>query len=159
MNEAFEKILNDMKNKSYERCGNDGMGGEPVVNLDDAIEIVKQAVEQQKDFDMEFAKKCVELAEKMNICDLVAENCRLSNENRFFRYLKLSDCNNGWIPCSERLPEDGTTVLIQDFEEYYEVSICETRNGVKGFSSGDWWTSANNYIAWQPLPKPFQKGE
>ena len=65
--------------------------------------------------------------------------------------------NGGWIPCSERLPEDGTTVLVQDFEEYYEVSICETRNGVKGFSSGDWWTSANNYIAWQPLPEPYKE--
>lgn len=65
--------------------------------------------------------------------------------------------NGGWIPCSERLPEDGTTVLVQDFEEYYEVSICETRNGVKGFSSGDWWTSANNYIAWQPLSEPYKE--
>ena len=67
---------------------------------------------------------------------------------------------DGWISCSDRLPEDGTTILVQDFEEYYEVCNCETRNGVKGFSSGDWWSSANNYIAWQPLPQPYQpKGE
>jgi hypothetical protein len=30
-----------LKKASYERFGNDGMGGELVVNLDDAIEIVK----------------------------------------------------------------------------------------------------------------------
>ena len=36
--EAMEKL----KKVSYERYGNDGMGGEPVVNLDDAIEIVKR---------------------------------------------------------------------------------------------------------------------
>ena len=62
--------------------------------------------------------------------------------------------NNGWIACSDRLPEDGETVLVQDFEEYYEILNCETKYGVKGFSDG-WWTSANNYLAWQPLPQPF----
>ena len=31
-----------VKKTSYERFGNDGMGGELVVNLDDAIEIVKE---------------------------------------------------------------------------------------------------------------------
>ena len=68
--------------------------------------------------------------------------------------------NNGWIPCSDQLPEDGMSVLVQDFDEYYEIGICEKRNGVIGITSGDWWTSANNYIAWQPLPQPFHpKGE
>ena len=68
--------------------------------------------------------------------------------------------NNGWIPCSERLPSEGQTVLVQDFEDYYEVCNCETKNGIKGFSSGEWWSSANNYLAWLPLPAPYQqKGE
>ena len=68
--------------------------------------------------------------------------------------------NNGWISCSEQLPEDGMSVLVQDFDEYYEIGICEKRNGVIGITSGDWWTSANNYIAWQPLPQSFHpKGE
>ena len=68
--------------------------------------------------------------------------------------------NNGWIACSERLPEDGVFVLVQDFDEYYEIGKCEKRNGVIGITSGDWWTSANNYIAWQQLPEPYQpKGE
>lgn len=72
-----------------------------------------------------------------------------------------ADYNNGWIPCSEQMPEDGTAVLVKDFQGYYEISICETRNGVKGFLNGHWWSSANNYyIAWKPLPEPYQpKGE
>ena len=36
-----DKIVDRLKEASYERFGNDGMGGELVVNLDDAIEIVK----------------------------------------------------------------------------------------------------------------------
>jgi hypothetical protein len=64
----------------------------------------------------------------------------------------------GWIPVSERLPDEWQTVLVQDFEDYYEVCNCETKQGVKGFSSGDWWASANNYIAWMPLPAPYKEG-
>lgn len=37
-----DKVLEQLKEASYERFGNDGMGGELVVNLDDAIEIVKE---------------------------------------------------------------------------------------------------------------------
>ncbi len=36
-----DKVLEQLEEASYERFGNDGMGGELVVNLDDAIEIVK----------------------------------------------------------------------------------------------------------------------
>lgn len=37
----IDKVVGKLKKVSYERFGNDGMGGELVVNLDDAIEIVK----------------------------------------------------------------------------------------------------------------------
>lgn len=36
-----DKVLEQLEEASYERFGNDGMGGEFVINLDDAIEIVK----------------------------------------------------------------------------------------------------------------------
>lgn len=36
-----DKVVEQLKNVSYERFGNAGMGGENVVNLDDTIEIVK----------------------------------------------------------------------------------------------------------------------
>nr|DAW41286.1 MAG TPA: hypothetical protein [Caudoviricetes sp.] len=36
-----DKVLEQLKEASYERFGNDGMGGELVVNLDDVIEIIK----------------------------------------------------------------------------------------------------------------------
>lgn len=36
-----DKVVMQLENVSYERYGNDGMGGERVVNMDDAIEIVK----------------------------------------------------------------------------------------------------------------------
>lgn len=36
-----DKVVEQLKDVSYERFGYTGMGGENVVNLDDAIEIVK----------------------------------------------------------------------------------------------------------------------
>lgn len=36
-----DNIVDRLENASYERFGNDGMGGELVVNLDDAIEIIR----------------------------------------------------------------------------------------------------------------------
>lgn len=37
-----DKVVPELQSKSFERYGNQGMGGELVVNLDDAIEIVKR---------------------------------------------------------------------------------------------------------------------
>lgn len=42
-----DKIVDRLKESSYERFGNDGMGGELVVNLDDAIEIIKGGGENE----------------------------------------------------------------------------------------------------------------
>ena len=39
-----DKVVMQLENVAYERYGNDAMGGERVVNLDDVIEIVKGGV-------------------------------------------------------------------------------------------------------------------
>lgn len=36
-----DKVVEQLEKVAFERYGNDGMGGERVVNLDDVIEIVK----------------------------------------------------------------------------------------------------------------------
>lgn len=41
-----DNVLERLKEASYERFGNDGMGGELVINLDDAIEIIKAGGEE-----------------------------------------------------------------------------------------------------------------
>lgn len=68
--------------------------------------------------------------------------------------------SNGWIPCSEHQPDYGERVLLQDFYGNITLEKCKRKKKVKGFTDGNWWSSANNYIAWQPLPQPYQpKGE
>ena len=62
--------------------------------------------------------------------------------------------NNGWILCSERLPEkEGCYIVSYDYG--YTAPVF--------FIDGDWellwWCSRRKPIAWQPFPEPYQKGE
>ena len=54
--------------------------------------------------------------------------------------------NDGWIPCSERLPEDGQKVLCS-----IDGNIAISRYGGEGF-----WVNGR-IEAWMPLPKKFEK--
>lgn len=71
--------------------------------------------------------------------------------------------NNGWIPCSERLPEEYGEYLVwwTDItgKRYYEITEYEPENGWIG-DIPQAVEGKYNVIAWQPLPKPYQpKGE
>lgn len=73
--------------------------------------------------------------------------------------------NDGWIPCSERLPE------CEDYEET-DALLFQLRSGtieVGYFGRNNAWrdtyfrnyrnvagVDASNVIAWQPLPKPYE---
>ena len=66
--------------------------------------------------------------------------------------------NNGWIPCSERLPEDGETYLVTNAESFGQ---CHTYKGWYDGKHKIWHMEENferkmNVVAWQPLPQPYQ---
>lgn len=57
--------------------------------------------------------------------------------------------NNGWIPCSERLPSGLDFVLYTHKDG--EVDICSIEY---------FYDYLDKFTAWQPLPEPYQpKGE
>ena len=69
---------------------------------------------------------------------------------------------NGWIPCSERLPEDDSICIVTveypnnetvvDYGWFDRKSVC--------WFVGTQEFRTSNILAWQPLPKPYQpKGE
>ena len=64
--------------------------------------------------------------------------------------------NNGWIPCSERLPEYGEVVMCSCTNSGITIS-CITHKGVKPSKSVRF--GQHSVIAWQPLPQPYTKGE
>jgi len=67
--------------------------------------------------------------------------------------------NNGWIPCSERLPEEYGEYLCCDKYGEYIIGYPVAR-----VSSDDYYVETsqeimNDCIAWQPLPAPYKEGE
>ena len=67
--------------------------------------------------------------------------------------------NNGWIPCSERLPEDDSicivTVEYPNNETVVDYGWFD-RKGVCWFVGMQEFRTSN-ILAWQPLPKPFKE--
>lgn len=67
--------------------------------------------------------------------------------------LEQDEKENGWIPVSERLPEDGTYITTLDGEL---VGQKEPFAGMCGIKNGK-WDDEDCVIAWMPLPKPYEE--
>ena len=88
--------------------------------------------------------------------------------------------NDGWIPCSERLPEDGDCRFYMCIVENHEDDVPMFCQFEEEYGFGYWQDIYDEYslgfldsefltneelgyekvIAWQPLPAPYQpKGE
>lgn len=134
----------------------------------------------------EFIEKLIgRLEEKANQTWLV-----LAERNGYERAIEIvnqlaEEYNNGWIPCSERLPETNDAVNItwvnRKPEPYYKDIKDKPFTATGHYHKGKWyWYSCvckdylDEYgnsdidevdkdieiIAWQPLPAPYQpKGE
>lgn len=150
MQEVFEKIVAEMKNKSMERFGNDGMGGEMVVNLDDAIEIVKQA-EAEYNNENNWAEDCMQYG---------VECCLKEYFRRGYEAGKKEN-NNGWIPVSERLPEENVRVDVTIEEEHPEETDRKIYYTSESWRREGKWVIRKNpchpkVIAWKYPTEPYQ---
>lgn len=61
--------------------------------------------------------------------------------------------NNGWIPCSERLPEKNTNVIAC----FSHGLVTEMRYEGNGIFQDIYEYSADVIRAWQPLPEPYEE--
>ncbi len=92
-----------------------------------------------------------------------ADNQILEERDAFVTYVELIDelqeaieqdeKENGWIPVSERLPEDGTYITTLDGEL---VGQEEPFTGMCGIENGK-WDDEDCVIAWMPLPEPYKE--
>lgn len=79
---------------------------------------------------------------------------------------EASEYNNGWIPVSERLPDEayGCLVTVMDCEPSTQTEFENILPYFVGYD-GETWNDADGeeipfeVVAWQPLPQPYTKGE
>lgn len=75
--------------------------------------------------------------------------------------------NNGWIPCSDRLPNVSRCRVTVKYDMEVGNPVYDTLDAYferyqGGYIFKDNWMNdiTNSVIAWQPLPEPYQpKGE
>ena len=185
MQEVFEKIIEKLEertsflsdctkygNKDAEQQYSTMMMYEVADLVDDLIEIVKQEAEQYE----ECYKDCG---------DCEAYNKEKHHCPKFCKVIKetvkeIEENHNGWISCSDRLPEERDWYLAV-FEEIDTgfIGIPYIADYLMGshtkFTTEDGWIihncsdredeSAEYYknlrcVAWKPLPQPYQpKGD
>lgn len=61
--------------------------------------------------------------------------------------------DQGWIPCSERLPENAMNVIAQ----FSDGTVTELRYAGNGIFEGIYEYSTKVVIAWMPLPEPYKE--
>ncbi|MDD7051549.1 MAG: hypothetical protein PUI41_11645 [Lachnospiraceae bacterium] len=98
--------------------------------------------------------------------DCKGMDCSLCVFNKAIEIVKqeAEQYNNGWIPCSERLPEVPEGTEDDDCPEFNVTIKGASRAAILRCSSdGTWFDEFGHVypvIAWQPLPEPYQpKGE
>ena len=76
-----------------------------------------------------------------------------SYEADMVKRLRQAEAVQGWIPCSERLPEKDELVLVTVWND---VSIA-WRNIYGGWVSAEDMYGKEDVTAWMPLPKPYKQ--
>ena len=110
-------------------------------------------------------EKIVNRFKQLQGCDSLA-NMFISDVIKVIKSIE-KEYNNGWIPCSERLPEDETDYLC--CYEYTEIGGTHEGEkfkdyGVFYYDGYKWikcWETINKkniqVVAWQPLPEPYEE--
>ena len=158
MQEVFEKIIEKLESeyediKEIYKRTKDMSFYFTFQGVNKAIEIVKK--ESEKSYHGHFGCNTNGEHEKCNGCGLT--DCK--NRNKI--WFGVSDDNNGWISCNERLPEPIRPVLVTLRNWMNDKYIVR----VGRFHTDHWKTDEgivenSVVVAWQPLPQPYQpKGE
>ena len=155
MNKAFEKIVNSIKELA-------DYNGNAYIDSADIIEIVQEVAEECKgdmkhnlaemyaknmvDYGVDVTKEWQTATQQSCALEKAYIRGRQYEADRFNELRK--EYNNGWIPCSERLPSGLDFVLYTCKDG--EVDICSIEY---------FYDYLNKFTAWQPLPSPFREIE
>ena len=80
---------------------------------------------------------------------------------------RQQSAKTGWIPCSERMPEDGDTYIVSGYETWEGKKLpfvdCATYPGsyIDGWDTYNDWCEGQevHIIAWQEMPEALEDEE
>ena len=115
-------------------------------------------------------------AEKYEECYKDCRDCEAYNKEKhhcpkFCKVIKetvkeIEENHNGWVPCSERLPEEafGCLVTVMDCNPSTQTEFENILPYVVGYDGNGWndidgETIPFEVIAWMPQPEPYKEGE
>lgn len=100
-----------------------------------------------------FCSDSVDYGKTIGLNDAISIVNQLAEE-----YINTStDTSSGWIPCSERLPEEEDYYLVTKEDDIaYSIDIALWNPHYHWSNNG--FHKADKVIAWQPLPAPYKEG-
>lgn len=115
---------------------------------------LKEKIAKQRNVIID-GKYCFQSCACTEMCDKCA---RLGNGDTDY-YEDMGEMeekyNNGWIPCSERLPDESGTYIVNAIENsIVHVTFAKWMARMKRWNlsgSRSYW----KITAWQPLPEPY----
>lgn len=149
MNSVFEKIIEKLEEKQDIFLYDDSDYGEGKYNaFDEAIEIVKQEATEYEECYKDCGE-CEAYDKKKHHCP---KFCKVITE----AVKEIEENHNGWIACSERLPETYTVLCCDKYGEMlvghpYFDEVSNTNYSAESDNE-----MMYNCIAWKPLPEPYQ---
>ena len=112
---------------------------------------ISGAITGTDDYMERFAKAEKELTEQgYSVINPAKVNAQLPEDTSYEEY------NGGWIPCSERLPEECTEVLVsaKEIDGSFYTRTSWVQDGVWVIKKTPLQPTV---IAWQPLPEPYKE--
>lgn len=142
--------------------------------MNKAFEKILDRLEEENSRLKTLRNNCIALSDK-EVCDI---------EDKAYNFCKqivqevAEEYNGGWIPCSDRLPEEHDSMfaklkgtdkwsdaMFEKISDDVNVTVefdDGTRKTMTLHTNDGKWNTNNrivkfNVIAWQPLPKPFKE--
>lgn len=95
----------------------------------------------------------------LKICpkDSVAYRATLIEKGFYDAAIKALERESKWIPCSERLPVENTTVIgANRYGDIYKTELYDDCGEKKWYSDGSFDVPI---VVWMPLPEPYREVE